>query len=91
MRESSLPENKKSEAPRLHSFHFHPNKNKYLVSSNVDSFLPTIVFGQVKSNLIIFTDIVHQSAYVNEYVLLAFIIQDESKTFSLIEKFNFTC
>jgi hypothetical protein len=28
---------------------------------------------------------------VNEDVLLTFVINDETETFSLIEKFNFTC
>ena len=80
---------KKSEVPAS-LFPFHSDK-KRLVSSNVDSFFSSIVFGQIKGNLIIFPYFVHQSAYMNKNVLLAFIIQDETKTFSLIEKFYFTC
>jgi hypothetical protein len=62
-----------------------------LVSSNIDCLLPPIVFSKIKRNLIVLANFVHQSTYVNKNVLLAFIIQDEAKTFSFIEKFYFAC
>ncbi len=62
-----------------------------LFFSNIYCFFSSLVFCDVKRNLVVFADFVHQSAYVDKHILLAFIVDDETETFPFIEKFYFTC
>lgn len=65
--------------------------SKILDLLHVDRFLTSFIFSDVIRNGIILAHLINQTAYVYKNILLTFVINDETKTFSLVEKFHFTC
>lgn len=72
-------------------FYFFNKYRSRLIFLHIDCFLPSLVLRDIERYLVVFTNFVYQPADMYKNVLLTFIIYNETKTFSFIEKFYFTC
>ena len=69
---------------------FLQSKCKNLIFFYIDCFFTPFIFSDIKRNLVVLPDLVDQSTYVDKDVLICFVLNDKTKSFSLIEKFYFT-